>query len=107
MKILISVCAVIVVGWLLLTTNIARAPSEQPCTDPWFSYLREHYFEIEDGEGHGPDIGSREWLNAFETKTKLPRSSKLPSQQRCALIQEQLKQRIYIINHPLDLVISF
>ena len=107
MKIFISVCAVIVVGWLILTTNIARAPSEPPCTELWFSYLTEHYFAIEDGEGHGPDIGSGEWFNGFEVMARLPSSYGLPLQQRCAALQARLEPHIYIINRPLGLSISF
>jgi hypothetical protein len=91
----------------MATTNIGRAPSIQPCTREWFLYLSEHYFEISDEEGHGPDLGSREWLNAFEAKVKLPKSSRLPGQQRCQLIQGQLEHRTYIINQQLDLMISF
>jgi hypothetical protein len=107
MKILVSALTVVVIGWLVLTTKIARAPSEQPCTESWFSYLREHYFEIEDGEGHGPDIGDGEWFNGFEAMARLPSSSGLPLQQRCTVLQARLEHRTYIINQPLRLSISF
>lgn len=107
MKVLFCVCAIVVLGWLIATTNIARAPSIKPCTQEWFLYLSEHYFEISDEEGHGPDLGSREWLNAFEAKAKLPKSSRLPDQQRCQLIQGKLEHHTYIINEQIGLVLSF
>jgi hypothetical protein len=105
-KILAGICSFIVFAWLIATTNVSRAPIVQPCTQEWFSYLDNHYFDISDGEGHGPDTGSSEWFNAFEAKAKLPVTSQLPEQQRCRLIQEQLEHRTYVINRELSLTIS-
>lgn len=73
-----------------------------PCTQEWFSYLERHYFDISDGEGHGPDVG----FNAFEDKAKLPVTNRLPKQERCRLIQGQLEHRTYIINEQLDWTLS-
>jgi hypothetical protein len=106
MKILAGICAAIVLGWFILTTSVSSAPAVQPCTQEWFSYLSGHYFDISDGYGHGPDLGSSEWFNAFEAKAKLSGSNRLPELQRCQSIQEQLEHHIYIINQPLGLVIS-
>jgi hypothetical protein len=107
MKVLFCIFVIVVLGWLIATTNIARAPASQPCTQEWFLYLSENYFEISDGEGHGPDLGSNEWFDAFEAKAKLSDSSQLPDQRRCQLIQGKLEHRTYIINQQLGLTISF
>ena len=69
-------------------------------------YLDTHYFDISDGQGHGPDLGSREWYNAFEEKARLPVTDTLPDQQRCGLIQRRLEHRTYLINRQLGLAIS-
>lgn len=106
MKNLAGICSLIVLAWLIATTSVSRAPAVQPCTQEWFSYLDSHYFDISDGEGHGPDSGSNEWFNAFEAKAKLPVTSRLPELQRCQLIQSQLEHHTYIINRPLGLAIS-
>jgi hypothetical protein len=107
MKIFAGICFVIVLAWLAATTSVSRAPTVEPCTQEWFSYLESQYFDISDGEGHGPDLGSSEWLNAFEAKAKLPATSQLPEPQRCQLVQGQLEHRTYIINPQLGWVISF
>lgn len=105
-KILAGICFLIVLAWLIATTTVARAPVVQPCTQEWFSYLDSHYFDISDGEGHGPDSGSSEWFNAFEAKARLSATSQLPEQQRCRLIQAQLEHRTYVINRELGWAIS-
>jgi hypothetical protein len=91
MKIFTGICSVIVLAWLFVTTSVPRAPVAQPCTQEWFSYL----------EGHGPDLGNSEWVNAFEEKAKLLVTNGLPKQQRCQLIQGQLERRTYVINEQL------
>jgi hypothetical protein len=101
MKIFTGICSVIVLAWLFVTTSVPRAPVAQPCTQEWFSYLDSHYFDISDGEGHGPDLGNSEWVNAFEEKAKLLVTNGLPKQQRCQLIQGQLERRTYVINEQL------
>jgi hypothetical protein len=105
-NILAGIFSLIVVVWLVATTSVSRAPAVQPCTQQWFSYLDSHYFDISDGEGHGPDSGSSEWFNAFEAKAKLPVTSLLPEPQRCQLIQGRLEHHTYIINRQLGLAIS-
>ncbi|WP_244827637.1 MULTISPECIES: hypothetical protein [unclassified Caballeronia] len=106
MKILIGICFVVVLAWLSITTSLPRAPVAQPCTQEWFSYLDNHYFDISDSDGHGPDMGNSEWFDAFEEKAKLPVTNRLPKQQRCQLIQDQLARRSYIINEQLGWAIS-
>ncbi len=106
MRILCGICSLIVLTWLVATTSVSRVPAAQPCTQEWFSYLDSHYFDISDGEGHGPDSGSSEWFNAFEAKAKLPVTSRLPEPQRCQLIQGRLKHHTYIVNRQLGWAIS-
>ncbi|HEY4801595.1 MAG TPA: hypothetical protein VIH96_03150 [Paraburkholderia sp.] len=106
MKILAGIFSLIVLAWLVATTTVSRAPVSEPCTLEWFSYLENHYFDISDGEGHGPDTGSSEWLNAFEAKARLRATSQLPERQRCRVIQGQLEHRTYVINRRLGLAIS-
>lgn len=106
MKILAGICFLVVLAWLIATTSVSRAPSLPPCTQQWFSYLDKNYFDISDGEGHGPDSGSSEWFNVFEAKAKLPATSQLPDLQRCQLIQGQLEHHTYVINRKLGWAIS-
>ncbi|MEM5328303.1 hypothetical protein VSR34_17165 [Paraburkholderia sp. JHI2823] len=106
MRILAGICVLIVLAWLIATTSVSRAPVVEPCTQEWFSYLDSQFFDISDGEGHGPDSGSSEWFNAFEAKARLQVTSQLPVQQRCQVIQGQLEHRTYIINRQLGWAIS-
>lgn len=106
MKVLPGIGLFIVLIWLVATTSVARAPAAQPCTREWFLYLDSHYFDISDGQGHGPDSGSSEWFNALEAKAKLPVTSRLPQPQRCQLIQRGLEHHTYVINRQLGWVIS-
>jgi hypothetical protein len=106
MKIFTVICSVVVLAWLFVTTSVPRAPIVEPCTPEWFSYLDSHYFDISDGQGHGPDVGNSEWFNAFEEKATLPVTDRLPKQQRCQQIQMQLERRTYVINEQLGWTIS-
>lgn len=106
LKFLAGICAFIVLAWVIATTSLPSAPAIQPCTQEWFSYLDKNYFEISDREGHGPDLGSSEWFNAFEEKAKLPVTDRLPEQQRCQSIQGQLERHTYVINQQLGLAFS-
>jgi hypothetical protein len=62
LKIFVGLCFFIVLAWFVVTTRVSRAPVVQPCTQGWFLYLGSQYFDISDGEGHGPDLGSSERL---------------------------------------------
>ncbi|SEA32660.1 hypothetical protein [Paraburkholderia sartisoli] len=106
-KILVSICFLIVLAWGIATTSLPGTPKAMPCTQEWFSYVDKNYFEISDGEGHGPDLGSGEWLGVVEAKAGLPVENLLPPQQRCQLIQDQFRRHTYIINRPLGWSISF
>ncbi|AOX47843.1 hypothetical protein AB870_26375 [Pandoraea faecigallinarum] len=68
-------------------------PSRRPCTPEWFSYLETHYAAVGDAQGHGPDPGSDEWLDAFERRRNLPSTSALPREQRCATLARELDYR--------------
>jgi hypothetical protein len=106
MRILAGLGAIIVIGWLAVTTDLPRAPLVEPCTPEWFSYLSSHYFDISDGEGHGPDPGSSEWLGSIERQIGLPVGEHTLNSQRCQLIQAQLEHHTYIINQQLGWAIS-
>lgn len=107
LKIFTGLGVFIVLAWVIATIRVPRAPTAQPCTQEWFSYLDKNYFDISDGEGHGPDVGSGEWLGAVEVKSGLPRQSLLPMQQRCELIQSRLESRTYIVNRDRRWATSF
>ena len=105
--VLAGLVALLVVGWLGITTGIPAAPKSRPCSEAWVNDVAERYFEISDGEGHGPDPGSGEWLDSVETKAKLPVRADLADAQRCGLIQQQLERHTFIINQSLGVTISF
>lgn len=107
MKIFASICFILTIGWFIATTSLASAPYVPPCTPEWFVYLENQYFSNSEGEAHAPNSDSREWLNAFEARLKLPSTSPFPEQQRCQLIQDHLEHRTYIINRQLGLAQSF
>lgn len=107
MRILAGFSAIMVLTWLFITTDLPKSPLVPPCTPQWFSYLSHHYFDISDGEGHGPDPGSSEWLGSVERKIGLPVKNQDSDSQRCQLIQNQLERHTYIINQQLDWIISF
>jgi hypothetical protein len=107
MRILAGFSAIIVLGWLVITTDLPQAPLAQSCTPKWFSYISNHYFDVSDREGHGPDPGSSEWLGSVERKIGLPVKEQTSDSQRCQLIQNHLEHHTYIINQQLDWLISF
>jgi len=91
----------VVVGWFGVTTRIPGPPSEKTCTEKWFAYLDDNYFTTSDSEGHGPDVGSGEWMNSVERQAKLAVRSDLSKQVRCERIQTQLESRTFIVNRVL------
>jgi hypothetical protein len=107
MRILAGLGAVVILGWLVVTTDLPRAPSLQACTPEWFSYLSNHYFDVSDGEGHGPDPGSSEWLGSVQRQIGLRAGEHISDARRCQLIQSHLEHHAYVVNHQLGWVISF
>ncbi|TKC83575.1 hypothetical protein FAZ69_24130 [Trinickia terrae] len=107
MKILAGFFIVIVLGWLVITTSMPRPPHARPCTNEWLSYIDRNYFDVSDGHGHGPDLGSSEWLGSVEEMAGLPVKERVPNEQRCQLIQSQFERHTYIINQQLSWFISF
>ena len=106
MKKVIGVVALLVVAWIAINTNIPTPPKSKVCSVEWFSYVGQHYFDISDRQGHGPDPGSSEWLGSVEWKAKLPIRANLPDVERCERIQQQLERHTFIINNALGLEIS-
>lgn len=107
MKVLFGLSAAVILVCLLLTTRVVRAPDTQPCSQAWLTYLDERYYSVTDGQGHGPDTGSSEWMNAFEFKMKLPDTSGHSQADRCHAMQAELQQRTYLINKRFGLMTSF
>ena len=107
MGVVAGLVVLLVVGWLAITTGIPSAPKSKPWSEAWFNDVAERYFDISDGHGHGPDLGSGEWLNSVEEKAKLPVHADLPDAKRCELIQQQLERHTFIINQPLGINLSF
>jgi hypothetical protein len=105
MKKTFCVVALIVAAWLAINTNIPSPPESSPGSDEWLSYVSQHYFDISDGQGHGPDPGSMEWLGSVERKAKVPIRSNYSDRQRYEFIQYQLQQHTFIINSAVGLVI--
>lgn len=106
MKILSGILLFAMLAWLAATTSVTRAPETAPCSPEWFAYLDNRYFDVSDGEGHGPDVGSSEWFNAFEARARLPATSGLPKAQRCQVIQTRIAHRLYLINAQLGWALS-
>lgn len=44
----------------------------RPCSEAWFARV-EGAYPVSDGDGHGPDRGSREWMHALERQRGLDR----------------------------------
>ena len=51
---------------LVLITACGRSGLE-PCSQAWYTQL-ESQLGSGDGQGHGPDIGSDEWMSVIEFK---------------------------------------
>jgi len=92
---------VLTAAWLLISTDIPRAPSVPPGSREWIAYVSDHYFDISDGEGHGPDPGSEEWLHSVERQAKLQDHNDLPFIEGCKMVQQQLVRHVFILNRPL------
>lgn len=106
MKIATALIGFIVIAWLVLTTHIPSPPKYQAGTQEWFSYVDQNYFDISDGQGHGPDVGSKEWLDSVQRQAKMQVNENLQDTRRCQLIQNQFEHHTYIINNRLGLVLS-
>jgi hypothetical protein len=107
MKKAVVIGLVFALGLLLATTGVPHAPSFNPCTPDWFSYVSRHYVDVTDGEGHGPDPGSNEWLASVERQLGLQAGGNASDSQRCQLIQSRLEQRTFIVNQQLGWMTSF
>lgn len=72
--------------FLIVTANCAKVgnsgtltpDAEVFCSDQWFRFVEEKV-PTGDGQGHGPDIGSDEWMSAIEFKLGIRGKSDLPS----------------------------
>jgi hypothetical protein len=107
MRLFLGAVVFVLAAWLIATTRIPRPPSSRPCSTEWLSYIDRYYFDISDGQGHGPDLGSREWLDSVGRKLKLPEDYLRSDQDRCGNIQRQLERHTYVINSALGISLSF
>lgn len=106
------VCGALALIFLASTTEVLRAPEAEPCTRTWFQYLDDHYKRVignfnEFDDGHGPDLGGREWLYGFTVMTKIKVPGDLSDQQRCQVVQKALQERIYIVNKAFGWTLIF
>ncbi|WP_153074753.1 hypothetical protein [Paraburkholderia bonniea] len=105
-KVVLGLLAVLVIGWLAMTTHIPTPPTAAPGTPEWAAYVNQHYFDTSDGQGHGPDIGESEWVDAIARHAKMQLDENLPLAQRCQLIQNQFEKHTYVINQKLGFVLA-
>ena len=59
------------------STELAQRSVLKPCSDSWQIYV-EDIVVTHDGAGHGPDIGSVEWMSVVEFKLKVRNNDDLP-----------------------------
>ena len=59
------------------STELAQRSVLKPCSDSWKIYV-EDIVVTHDGAGHGPDIGSVEWMSVVEFKLKVRNNDDLP-----------------------------
>ncbi|MDR6388424.1 hypothetical protein [Paraburkholderia phenoliruptrix] len=98
----VGVCVLfLVAGWLLIATDIPRPPTAKPGSPDWVAYVSERYFDISDGEGHGPDPGSEEWLHSVERQARLQDHNDLSFVEGCTMVQRQLEHHVFVLNRPL------
>ncbi|MGB3223687.1 MAG: lysozyme inhibitor LprI family protein [Desulforhopalus sp.] len=72
--------------FLIATANCAKVgnsgtltpDAEVFCSDQWFRFVEEKV-PTGDGQGHGPDIGSDEWMSAIEFKLGIRGKSDIPN----------------------------
>ena len=69
-------------------------PGLQPCSVQWQQYI-EAQLRTGDSEGHGPDIGSLEWLSVVEFKLGIRGDPAIPSRESdewCIFIDEKIRK---------------
>lgn len=87
MKILLSFILITVMG---CTKTHDNHEAVQACSEAWFRVVEEQV-STGDGQGHGPDPGSREWRQVIEFKLGIRNDSSVPpieSEQWCNYINE-------------------
>lgn len=83
----------------LTTANSTLSASPAPaavrlCDDEWNAWV-ERAVGSDDGQGHGPDIGSAEWQHTITFRLKLTADNLPPlgSQAWCQLIDQTIKSK--------------
>jgi uncharacterized protein len=83
------------VFFLAVWAASAGAAYAQPCSDAWFQEV-EAVLQSGDGHGHGPDIGSEEWMSVVEFRLGIRGDPGVPprgSERWCAYIDELVSGR--------------
>ncbi len=72
--------------------NLDKSSLIEACSTEWFEFVEET-LSTDDGQGHGPDIGSREWRSVVEFKLGVRGDLSVPpadSKQWCNYINERV-----------------
>ncbi|MCW3171093.1 hypothetical protein [Shewanella subflava] len=77
--------------------EVLDVQSQQPivinCSDDWYQQV-EKQLRSDDGQGHGPDLGSDEWQSVIEFKLGLRGDLSVPKRNTdawCTFIDERLQ----------------
>ncbi|WP_199155839.1 hypothetical protein [Chromobacterium sp. ASV23] len=91
---------IIALAILTVTAHIPKPPSPSlsPCTPAWFEYIEHHYVSVDDGEGHGPDRGTLEYLGSISRQLGLPDDNNPDAAAQCKMIQDGLQKRTIVIS---------
>ncbi|QBY03633.1 hypothetical protein E2K93_04220 [Thalassotalea sp. HSM 43] len=76
------------------TQPIQQAQPALLCTPSWYQQV-DKIISSGDGQGHGPDVGSDEWMSVVEFKLGIRGKQGIPargSEKWCAYIDELLSQ---------------
>lgn len=81
-------------GLAACSGSLLRDEQERPelCSARWFGYV-EQRVKVSDEQGHGPDIGSSEWMSAVEFKLGIRGEEQVPAQKSrawCAYVDSML-----------------
>ena len=81
--------------------NQATQPTSSPslCTNAWYEKIDQQVF-TQDGQGHGPDLGSEEWQSVVEFKLGVRNLPEVPArntQAWCQYIKTHLINHLYKI----------
>lgn len=85
----------LLVGLTLVLLCSCRSQSPEPCSSQWQAQV-DAQLHTGDGQGHGPDLGSKEWQSVVTFKLGLRDHADLPTlgtHDWCVFIDRQLAAR--------------